>query len=155
MKKNGRDQDSIFYLPNEYYTKLIKKDGLTVLIAVFDTTPMVQSYYTSKKVNESALELASNVTKQLEEMQNQIDELSSKNTIDWKIAVGHHPIKSAGKNGNNDDIGNTLEPMLVKNGFFVYMSGHDHNMQYLNGFHCLSSGQCMNQSKYNIINYRS
>lgn len=121
----GTPGSSIFYLPNEYYARVIRAGDVNILLAVFDTSPMVQSYYSSDKVNMTALNLQSDIGKQLSIMQQEIDRLTKSNTIHWKIAIGHHPMQSAGKNGNNDDVTAKLAPVLVKNGFFVYFSGHE------------------------------
>ncbi|KAG2377464.1 hypothetical protein C9374_009375 [Naegleria lovaniensis] len=141
----GGPGSSIFYLPNEYYARVVKAGDVNILLAVFDTSPMIESYYSSDKVNMTALLLQKNIEKQLDIMQQTIDSLTRSNHVHWKIAVGHHPMKSAGKNGDNPDISQKLKPLLVKNGFYVYFSGHDHNLQYLNGFDCDQNGQCMNQ----------
>lgn len=141
---NGEKHSSKFYLPNEYYARVISVGNLNILLAVFDTSPMIESYYASSKVNMTALVLQKDINRQLAFMQQTIDSISRENQISFKIAVGHHPIKSAGKHGDNIDITKKLEPFLQKNGFYVYLSGHDHNLQYLNGFDC-NGNNCMHQ----------
>src|SRR5215510_8325161 len=46
---------------------------------------------------------------------------------EWKIVYFHHPIYSSGeKHGSNVELRSTLEPMLVKYGVDVVMTGHEH-----------------------------
>jgi len=46
---------------------------------------------------------------------------------EWKIVYFHHPIYSSGeKHGSNLELRSTLEPMLVKYGVDVVMTGHEH-----------------------------
>jgi 3',5'-cyclic AMP phosphodiesterase CpdA len=46
---------------------------------------------------------------------------------EWKIAFFHHPIYSSGeKHGSNVELRNVLEPMMVKYGVDVVLTGHEH-----------------------------
>jgi hypothetical protein len=48
-------------------------------------------------------------------------------TEPWKIAFFHHPLySSAGRHGSDVDLRLRLEPLLVKYGVSVVLSGHDH-----------------------------
>jgi 3',5'-cyclic AMP phosphodiesterase CpdA len=53
-------------------------------------------------------------------------ELSSSGS-DWKICFFHHPLYSSGKtHGSSLESRATLEPMFVKNGVSLVLTGHDH-----------------------------
>ena len=46
----------------------------------------------------------------------------------WKVAFGHHPIKSSGRHGNaKRKLRNRLRPTLEKH-IDIYAAGHDHNL---------------------------
>jgi hypothetical protein len=46
---------------------------------------------------------------------------------DWKIAFFHHPLYSSGeKHGSSDDLRSILEPIFVKHGISLVLSGHEH-----------------------------
>jgi tartrate-resistant acid phosphatase type 5 len=49
----------------------------------------------------------------------------------WKIAIGHHPLRSNGKHGDSRDLKNRLEPVLAENGVRAYFAGHDHNLEHV------------------------
>jgi tartrate-resistant acid phosphatase type 5 len=52
----------------------------------------------------------------------------------WRVAAGHHPALSGGKYPRLKPYPrHTLPPFLCRNGFDAYFSGHDHNMQHIEG----------------------
>ena len=54
-------------------------------------------------------------------------------TEDWRIAYFHHPLYgNAGRHGANLDVRVLLEPLLLKHGVQVVLSGHDHVYERLN-----------------------
>jgi predicted phosphodiesterase len=60
---------------------------------------------------------------QLEWLKTELAKSSSR----WKIAYFHHPLYSSGKrHGSDTDLRTVLEPLFVKYGMNVVLSGHDH-----------------------------
>jgi 3',5'-cyclic AMP phosphodiesterase CpdA len=60
---------------------------------------------------------------QLEWLENELKASGS----DWKICFFHHPIYSSGeKHGSNVEVRSVLEPLLVKYGVDLVLSGHEH-----------------------------
>lgn len=55
-----------------------------------------------------------------------VDELKG-STADWKVALGHHPVYSAGSHGITPEILDELDPLLRKYGVPLYVAGHDHS----------------------------
>jgi predicted phosphodiesterase len=50
-----------------------------------------------------------------------------KSTSEWKIAFFHHPLYSSGKtHGSSLDLRSQLEPLFMKYGVTVVLTGHDH-----------------------------
>ena len=60
----------------------------------------------------------------------QVDWLNSelaKDTSDWKICFFHHPpYSSGGKHGSDKQLREIVEPIFVKHGVNVVLTGHDH-----------------------------
>ena len=84
-----------------------------------------KEYYRFKKGNIAFYALNSTYMdkKQVQWLQ---DELA-KDTSDWKIAFCHHPpYSSAGKHGSDKQLREILEPIFVKYGMNVVLTGHDH-----------------------------
>jgi acid phosphatase len=50
---------------------------------------------------------------------------------DWKIVVGHHPIRSAGRHGGSAVLAARLEPLLAAHNVQAYICGHDHVLQHI------------------------
>ena len=62
-------------------------------------------------------------------------ELAASTAI-WKIVAGHHPIRSGGLHGEGGimaKIARGLEPIFARNDVALYVSGHDHDLQLLEG----------------------
>lgn len=49
----------------------------------------------------------------------------------WKIAVGHHPLRSNGAHGGIGRVCDALEETFVRHGVALYLSGHDHDLELL------------------------
>src|SRR5687767_2543819 len=84
-----------------------------------------KEYYRIKKGNVAFYSLNSNYMdkKQVEWLQ---DELA-KDTSEWKVAFMHHPpYSSGGKHGSDTQLREVIEPIFVKYGVNVVLTGHDH-----------------------------
>lgn len=78
----------------------------------------------------------------------------------WKIVIGHHPIYSAGDHGDTKSLQGKFLETLETNQVDFYISGHDHDLQYLKNpnrkLHFLISGagskvREMHSSPYSIF----
>jgi tartrate-resistant acid phosphatase type 5 len=49
----------------------------------------------------------------------------------WKVVYGHHPVYSVGEDGSTPEIIAQVLPLLRKHEVDVYLSGHEHDMEYL------------------------
>lgn len=84
-----------------------------------------KEYYRFTKGNVAFYSLNSNYMdqKQLKWLE---DELA-KDTSDWKICFFHHPpYSSGGKHGSDKPLREVVEPIFVKYGVNVVLTGHDH-----------------------------
>jgi hypothetical protein len=84
-----------------------------------------KEYYRFTKGNVAFYALNSNYMdkKQLEWLESEL----AKDTSDWKIAFFHHPpYSSGGAHGSDKQLREVVEPMFVKYGVNVVLSGHEH-----------------------------
>ncbi len=62
----------------------------------------------------------------------------------WKVAVGHHMVRSHGAYGDQDVMLRHIKPLFDRYHVDMYLCGHDHDLQYLKApgdyFYCLISG---------------
>lgn len=70
----------------------------------------------SQSWQENLLELESNL---------------ARSTADWKLVIGHHPVRRNNWPSNNMDLLPSLEPILEHYHVQAYFSGHEHNLQYM------------------------
>jgi hypothetical protein len=84
-----------------------------------------KEFYRFKKGNVAFYSLNSNYMdkKQVKWLE---DELA-KDTSDWKVAFMHHPpYSSGGKHGSDNQLREIVEPIFLKYGVNVVLTGHDH-----------------------------
>lgn len=60
-----------------------------------------------------------------------LDEKLGQSQMTWKVVVGHYPIFSHGYHGNTDELVHNLLPILQKHKVDFYMSGHDHDLEFM------------------------
>jgi hypothetical protein len=59
-----------------------------------------------------------------------LDEQLGESTALWKIAVLHHaPYSSSAKRGSNLELRAAVEPLLIKHGVQLALTGHDHTYE--------------------------
>jgi len=84
-----------------------------------------KEYYRIKKGNVAFYSLNSNYMdkKQVEWLEGEL----AKDTSEWKVAFMHHPpYSSGGKHGSDKQLREVVEPIFVKYGVNVVLTGHDH-----------------------------
>jgi len=84
-----------------------------------------KEYYRFKKGNVAFYSLNSNYMdkKQVEWLESEL----SKDTSDWKVCFFHHPpYSSAKKHGSDPQLREVVEPIFIKYGVNVVLTGHDH-----------------------------
>ena len=64
-----------------------------------------------------------------------LEEKLANSTARWKVVVGHHPLVSGGDHGGSSNVRDRIEPLLVEHGVYLYLSGHDHDLQLLESGH--------------------
>jgi acid phosphatase len=78
--------------------------------------------------------------KQLEWLEREL----SHSNAQWKIAVGHHPIRSYGTHGEEKVMLEFVKPLFDKYGVHLYLCGHEHDLQCIKNpadkFTCIISG---------------
>jgi predicted MPP superfamily phosphohydrolase len=84
-----------------------------------------KEYYRVKKGNVAFYALNSNYmdSKQLNWLEGEL----AKDTSEWKVCFFHHPpYSSAGKHGSDKQLREVVEPIFLKYGVNVVLTGHDH-----------------------------
>jgi tartrate-resistant acid phosphatase type 5 len=109
-------QDRSWCLPRPYYTFTA---GPVQFFAI-DTTPLDKPHLDGKGPTK--------VSAQREWLEKAL----ASSTARWKVVYGHHPVYSTGtEHGDTPAMIREVLPLLKKHHVDVYLSGHDHDMEYL------------------------
>lgn len=117
-------------MPARYYSKLVAIPGDTsnkVLLLFIDTNPLIPEFY-------SNVEYGPNVQSQDSAMQRKWIETELKQSVKWKIVVGHHPLFTGGGRTSAYDtkaVRSRLQPIFDQYKVDVYLAGHEHSLQHL------------------------
>lgn len=113
-------------MPARYYTAKEPLPGdATVEFFFIDTSPFLQSYHWEPEYRVQ-------VSKQKTEPQIAwLDQALGASKAAWKIVIGHHPIFSGGEHGDTAELVRDINPLLKKHDVFVYINGHDHDLQHI------------------------
>ena len=115
-------------MPSPYFSHRLKApDETTVSLLCLDTQQVLQ---------------------QKEGWEDQVkwfkDELPKHHESDWRIVVGHHPMRSYGHYGDQAFMLEHFKPLFDAHGVNAYLCGHDHDLQIIKNpddkFHCIVSG---------------
>ncbi len=113
-------------MPAKYYTQLITAEDSTEILLIITDTP-------------SLIKESNGYQKQYVWLKSTLEN----STADWNIVIGHHPIRTGGKHGENQKLIQKLKPIFDNNNVLVYFTGHDHDLQFLkdeNVHHIISGG---------------
>ncbi|NTE01412.1 acid phosphatase [Agrobacterium tumefaciens] len=120
-------------MPARYFTKKFPINGdlnNQVLIAFIDTNPLIPEFYKNAEYGPNVK--GQDTTAQKRWLIKTLDDKDP--SIKWKIVVGHHPMFTGGSRTDGYDtkaIRSSLKPVLDRYGVDVYLTGHEHSLQYI------------------------
>lgn len=120
-------------MPARYYAKKFPINGdlnNQVLIAFIDTNPLIPEFYKNAEYGPNVK--GQDTTAQKRWLVKTLEDKDP--SIKWKIVVGHHPMYSGGSRTDGYDtkaIRSSLKPLLDRYSVDVYLTGHEHSLQYI------------------------
>ncbi|WP_412468495.1 purple acid phosphatase family protein [Pedobacter sp. KLB.chiD] len=120
-------------MPARYYTRKFPINGdpnSRVLFVFIDTNPLIPEFYNNAEYGPNVK--GQDTTTQKRWLAKTLADTDP--SIKWKIVVGHHPIYTGGSRTEAYDtkaVRNSLKSTLEKYGVDVYLTGHEHSMQYI------------------------
>ncbi|KAJ1298060.1 hypothetical protein BS78_01G424300 [Paspalum vaginatum] len=96
-----------------------------------DTTPFQLKYWTHPKDDHYDWRGVAPREKYIDNLLKDLDEAMKKSTAAWKIAVGHHTMRSVSDHGDTQELLQLLLPVLQDNGVDFYINGHDHCLEHI------------------------
>lgn len=125
------NNETIWKMPFRYYDKVFQKGDESVHVFFLDTFTISidESRACSVAMGMIDFDLLYGVkdTEQYRWLENKL-----KNSMStWKVVVGHYPIFSNGHHGNTPELVSDLLPLLKKYDVDFYISGHDHDLEFI------------------------
>ncbi|MFW0717961.1 purple acid phosphatase family protein [Pedobacter sp. N23S346] len=120
-------------MPARYFAKKFPINGdlnNQVLIAFIDTNPLIPEFYKNAEYGPNVK--GQDTTAQKRWLVKTLDDKDP--SVKWKIVVGHHPMYTGGSRTDGYDtkaIRSSLKPILDRYDVDVYLTGHEHSLQYL------------------------
>ncbi|KAK2630782.1 hypothetical protein QOZ80_UnG0726080 [Eleusine coracana subsp. coracana] len=96
-----------------------------------DTTPFQLKYWTHPKGDHYDWREVAPRGKYISNLLKELDVAMKKSTAKWKIAVGHHTMRSVSDHGDTTELVQLLLPVLKDNGIDFYINGHDHCLEHI------------------------
>ncbi|KAL6867447.1 hypothetical protein ACP4OV_015471 [Aristida adscensionis] len=101
-----------------------------------DTTPFQLKYWIHPKDDHYDWREVAPREKYIANLLKDLDEAMKKSTAKWKIAVGHHTIRSVSDHGDTKELLQLLLPVLKidtiqENNIDFYINGHDHCLEHI------------------------
>ncbi|KAK3150993.1 hypothetical protein QOZ80_3AG0240250 [Eleusine coracana subsp. coracana] len=96
-----------------------------------DTTPFQLKYWSHPKDHIYDWRGVASRQKYIDTLLKDLDEAMKKSTAKWKIAVGHHTMRSVSHHGDTVELLQLLLPILKVNGIDFYINGHDHCLEHI------------------------
>jgi acid phosphatase len=123
-------------MPKTYYTFIYPLgEKNSIQFFALDTTPWAISDVQGILARPDSLKSQDQMTWLKKELQ--------QSSATWKIVMGHHPLYSSGKYGDNATLIYLLEPLFIRYDVNLYLSGHDHHQELvksIRGVHYIISG---------------
>jgi len=120
-------------MPARYFAKEFPINGdlnNQVLVAFIDTNPLIPEFYKNAEYGPNVK--GQDTTAQKKWLVKTLADQDP--SIKWKIVVGHHPMFTGGSRTDGYDtkaIRSSLKPVLDQYGVDVYLTGHEHSLQYI------------------------
>lgn len=117
-----------WHMPARYYDTSFATGHDSVLFVFLDTDPIEKEFL--KAVYDSLKYPANGVTRQLQ----WLDQVLASSTAKWKIVVGHNPLHTGGSRRHSSrtrKMRNILQPFFKRYAVDFYLSGHEHQLEYL------------------------
>ncbi|TVU47792.1 hypothetical protein EJB05_07401, partial [Eragrostis curvula] len=96
-----------------------------------DTTPFQKKYWTHPGHHHYDWRGVAPRDKYLANLLKDLDDALRSSTARWKIAVGHHTMRSVSEHGDTKELLKLLLPVLKNNDVDFYINGHDHCLEHI------------------------
>ncbi|KAM0953102.1 putative Acid phosphatase [Dioscorea sansibarensis] len=96
-----------------------------------DTTPFVMKYWVKPEDHHYDWRGVAPRKQYVANLLKDLDAALKESIAEWKVVVGHHPIRSVSEHGDTQELLELLLPMLKANEVDLYLNGHDHCLEHI------------------------
>ncbi|KAK7398779.1 hypothetical protein VNO78_09952 [Psophocarpus tetragonolobus] len=96
-----------------------------------DTTPFVDKYFLKPKDHKYDWRGVLPRERYLSKLLKGLEMALKDSTANWRIVVGHHPVRSIGHHGDTQELIRKLLPIIEANNVDMYINGHDHCLEHI------------------------
>ncbi|GJN08519.1 hypothetical protein PR202_ga26451 [Eleusine coracana subsp. coracana] len=96
-----------------------------------DTTPFQLKYWTHPGKDHYDWRGVAPRGKYIANLLKDLDDALKNSTARWKIAIGHHTMRSVSEHGDTIELLKLLLPVLKDNNVDFYINGHDHCLEHI------------------------
>ncbi|CAN6288566.1 unnamed protein product [Urochloa humidicola] len=96
-----------------------------------DTTPFQLKYWTDPGDDHYDWREVAPRQEYIENLLKDLDVAMKRSRAKWKVAVGHHTMRSVSAHGDTQELLQLLLPVLNENSVDLYINGHDHCLEHI------------------------
>lgn len=120
-------------MPARYYDRIFcpADNGFRVHVFFLDTFTLCPEQSRACSVPMGMHDFDRRYTRKDTEQYTWLGEGLAQCRCEWKVVVGHYPVFSNGVHGDSPELVRDLLPLLRRHGVDFYLSGHDHDMEFM------------------------
>ncbi|KAG2550001.1 purple acid phosphatase 4-like isoform X2 [Panicum virgatum] len=96
-----------------------------------DTSPFQLKYWTDPGEDHYDWREVAPREAYIENLLKDLDTAMKRSRATWKVAVGHHTMRSVSSHGDTQELLQLLLPVLKDNSIDLYINGHDHCLEHI------------------------
>lgn len=124
--------NTLWRMPSRYYDKkFYSQDGCGVHVFFLDTFTICPNESRLCSIAMGMMDFDLLFSHKDVAQYQWLEQKLAESTMTWKVVVGHYPVFSNGLHGNTQELVDDLYPLLQRYDVDFYLSGHDHDMEFM------------------------
>lgn len=124
-------KNTYWKMPSRYYDHVFTSGEESVHVFFIDTFTMCPEESRLNSIAMGMLHFDVLFGQKDVEQYKWLEKKLEQSNATWKVVVGHYPVFSNGHHGNTEELVHDLFPLLKKYHVDFYLSGHDHDLEFM------------------------